>query len=59
MKKNQPCQQTSITPTQNITPGYVLSSAEKDRLTEYLLLLISIDQKLKTKKSEGANSHVA
>jgi len=56
MKKNQPCQQTTIGQAQDLTPGYVLSSAEKDRLIEYFLLLISIDQKNKTKKNKEDNN---
>jgi hypothetical protein len=59
MKKNQPYQQTTIGPAQDLTSGYVLSPAEIDRLSEYLLLLINIDQKLKAKKSREANSHAA
>lgn len=59
MKKNQPCQQTTIGSAQDLTPGYVLSSAEKDRLTEYLLLLVSINQKLKAKKSKEMDSYAA
>jgi hypothetical protein len=37
---------------QESSSQYLLSPAEKDRLTEYLLLLIELDQKRKSKSQQ-------